>query len=327
MKLIGQVVLCLHMRGFSMTQQTEGKSQSLVAAWISLISNIILTLLKTVVGFLFKSPSLVADGVHNAADVVASGASLASMKLSKLPADEEHPYGHGKAEVLASGFVAILLGIIALYMIFESVKAFFAPVSTTHVISLVAGVVSLVWKQILYVYTIRIGKRENSKGLIATAYDHLSDVYASIAVVIGLGIALTGQHFHWPIARYGDALASIVVSLIILRLAFRMGVDAGNILMERNVPEEQLLEYECFILDVPQVKRIDRIRAREHGHYIIVDVRVSVPGDLTVKTGHDISRSIKRGMMKRFPNIQEVLVHINPWFAKEDEETVQPQEV
>ena len=157
----------------------------IIAVWISLISNIILTILKIVVGTIFQSPVLLADGYHNAGDVVASAAALTSMRISKRPADEDHPYGHGKAEVISSAIVAIILGLAAIYIAYESISAFFNEPEKASLIAFITAVISLVWKQVLYVYTIRIGKKANSKGLIATAYDHLADVYASLAAVIG----------------------------------------------------------------------------------------------------------------------------------------------
>lgn len=285
----------------------------MVAAWISLFSNIVLTILKLIVGFLFKSPSLIADGFNNAADIVASGTTLGSMRISKMPADREHPYGHGKAEVIASGIVAIVLIFVSLLMIYESVTALFEPFVEAHVLPLIAAVVSLIWKQILYIYTVRIGKRVNSKGLIATAYDHLSDVYASLAAVIGISLALWGQYMAIPFAEYGDPLASIVVSFLILRVAIHMGKESVDILMERNIPEEELRKYQELIFKVSGVKQIDQLRGREHGHYRLIDVRVGVPATLSVKEGHDIALQIKETLMSEFKEIQEVFVHINPW--------------
>lgn len=198
----------------------EHHKSSLLAAWISVISNVLLTLLKIIVGFLSKSQVLLADGIHNAADVVAS---LGSMKISNQPADEDHPYGHGKAEVISSGIVAIILTLTALFMAYELIVALFHPATEPH---LIASVVSLIWKQILYVYTMRIGRKANSKGLIATAYDHLADVYASIAAVIGIGISLLNNIYPIPYAAYGNPLAGIIVSLFVLKLAIGMGKEA-----------------------------------------------------------------------------------------------------
>lgn len=101
--------------------------QSTFAIWLSFISNIVLTAIKLGVGFLSNSPVLIADGVHNAGDVVATGAALSSMRISKQPPDEDHPYGHGKAEVLGAGVVAIILALAALYMAYHSVMVLFEP--------------------------------------------------------------------------------------------------------------------------------------------------------------------------------------------------------
>lgn len=293
---------------------TGGNNKSMLAVWISLVSNVVLTVLKLVVGLLANSQVLIADGVHNAGDVIATMAALSSMRISKRPADEDHPYGHGKAEVLGSGIVAFILVLAAVYMGYHAVMAFFEEPGQASVIALIAAVVSLVWKQLLYVYTMRIGKQENSKGLIATAYDHLADVYASIAAVIGIALALVGDYSGIRILAYGDPAAGIIVSILVLKLAWHMAQEAMDILMEKTVSADKLNEYTALVQSVPEVKRIDRIRAREHGHYILVDMRVSVPGEFSIQQGHDISRTIKTAIMERHQEVGEVLIHLNPWY-------------
>ncbi|MBB4826133.1 cation diffusion facilitator family transporter [Sporosarcina luteola] len=300
------------------TEHHQGHSiASLVAIWISLMSNIVLTVLKIIVGILFNSPVLLADGFHNAGDVAASAAALTSMRISKRPADEDHPYGHGKAEVIGSGIVAIILGIAALYIAYESITTFFEEPAKASVIALITAIVSLVWKQVLYVYTMRVGKQTNSKGLIATAYDHLADVYASLAAVVGIGLALIGDIYHIGFLSYGDPFAGVVVSVLVLRLAYEIGKDSIDILMEKNVSHERLEEFAKLIRTFPEVKRIDRLRAREHGHYILVDVRVGVSGEMTIQEGHDISSGIRNLILKTHDDVDEVLVHLNPWYPDE----------
>lgn len=292
-------------------------SSSLIALWISLISNVVLTVLKVVVGYLFNSQVLIADGIHNAGDVIATFAALTSSLVSKKPADKDHPYGHGKAEVIASAIVAIILILAALLMVYKSVEALFEPAVEASIIALVAAFVSLIWKQGLYVYCIGLGKAQNSKSLIATANDHLADVYASIAAVVGIGATLIGERYDIPFAQYGDPIAGMIVSYFVLKLAYQMGKESIGVLMEENVPSEQLIQLESIVRSIPQVKRIDRIRAREHGHYIIVDVRVSVSNNLTIKEGHDISRLIKNSIKNEIQNVEEVLVHLNPWYEED----------
>lgn len=288
----------------------------IIAVWISLISNIILTVLKIFVGTIFHSPVLLADGYHNAGDVVASAAALTSMRISQRPADDDHPYGHGKAEVIGAAIVAIILGLAAVYIAYESISAFFKEPEKASIIAFITAIVSLVWKQVLYVYTIRIGKRENSKGLIATAYDHLADVYASLAAVLGIGLALIGDIFHIKILAYGDPIAGIIVTILVFKLAYQIGKEAMDTLMEKSVSPERLDDFTDLINSIPEVKRIDLLRAREHGHYVLVDLRVGVRGELTVQEGHDIIRKIKKVIKENHQDVDEVLIHLNPWYGQ-----------
>ncbi|CAM3174560.1 cation diffusion facilitator family transporter [Filibacter tadaridae] len=296
-----------------MSQQTNSNA-SIVAVWISLLSNIVLTVLKITVGSLFHSPVLLADGFHNAGDVVATGAALTAMRISKRPADEDHPYGHGKAEVISSAIVALILGSAAIFIAYEAVKAIFEEPAKASLLALLTAIISVIWKQALYVYTIRIGKSSNSKGLIATAYDHLADVYASLAAVVGIGLAWIGGHYHIHILVYGDPIAGIIVSVLVFKLAYQIGKEALDTLMEKSVGIDRLNDFAILIKSIPEVKRIDRLRAREHGHYILVDVRVSIPGELTIQEGHDIIREMKKKIMGNHPDVDEVLIHLNPWY-------------
>jgi len=296
---------------------TAQKKHGWLAAWISLISNFILTVVKVVVGSLFSSTALIADGVHNGGDFIASIATISSMKLANQPADKEHPYGHGKAEDIATGIVSLILAFAGIYLIYESMVALFHPASEASLWALSAALISLLWKLGLYLYTIRVGKRLDSKSLIATAYDHLADVWASLAAVIGIGFAKIGDVFDLSYAVYGDPVAGIIVSLLILKVAYEMGIQAINVLMESSVSEEKQKFYQDLILSFPEVKRIDLLRAREHGNYILIDIRIGVRGDMTIQEGHDITRKIRDAIKKEDPKVEEVLIHLNPWYPGE----------
>jgi cation diffusion facilitator family transporter len=152
--------------------------------------------------------------------------------------------------------------------------------------------------------------------LIATAYDHLADVYASIAAVVGIGLALIGETFGIHYLSYGDPLAGIIVSILVLKLAYHMGRESFDVLMEKAVSQEKLDEYSSLVNSVSGVRRIDRLRAREHGHYILVDVRVSVPAELSIQEGHDITKEIKNAIMDTHSDVDEVLIHLNPWYEE-----------
>ncbi|WP_336772645.1 cation diffusion facilitator family transporter [Paenibacillus sp. MMO-58] len=289
-------------------------SSNVLAIWISLLSNLILTGIKLIVGLMFKSQVLIADGVHNAGDVIASMAALGAAKVAQKPADEDHPYGHGKSELIGSALVAIIMVIAALFIAYHSFESFFHPAAAASMVAFVAAVVSLFWKLWLYIYCIRISKQTSSKSLEATAFDHLADVYASLAAVIGIGAAIIGERNDISFLSYGDAAAGIVVAYFVLKLAYHMGKEAVDVLMEKTVSPEMLQDYERLVSSIPEVKRIDRIRAREFGQYVMIDVRVGIPGELTIQEGHDVSRKIKQIILDHHKDVEEVLIHLNPWY-------------
>lgn len=289
-----------------------------MAAWTAVGSNVLLTAVKLVIGYWFASNALVADGFHSAADVLASVAVLISMRISTRPADEEHPYGHGKAEVVAAGIVAGILTVAAFEIGLAAIDALFEHAKEPHWVAFAAALFSWGLKQVLYTYTIRLGKRLKSPGLIATAVDHQADVIASIAAAAGIGLALVGKWIHMPLLYYADPVAGFAVALLILKLAYDVGRKAVEVLMERNVEPEQLHSFTQIVLAVSHVKRLDRLRARAHGHYILVDVRVGVPGTITVQEGHDVARTIRNTIMQEHPDVEEVLVHLNPWYEGEE---------
>ncbi|ULL17219.1 cation transporter [Paenibacillus sp. H1-7] len=298
---------------------SSGKAAAnVIAIWISLISNLLLTGIKLIVGFLFNSQVLIADGVHNAGDVIATMAALGSAKVAQKPADDDHPYGHGKSELIGSAMVAIIMALAAIFIAYHSVESFFHPAAEASWIALIAALISLVWKQWLYVYCMRLGKETSSKSLEATALDHLADVYASIAAVIGIGGALIGDKFGIVFLSYGDAAAGLVVAFFVLKLTYHMGKEAVDVLMEKTVSPETIQEYERLVVSIHEVKRIDRIRARAFGQYVLIDVRVGVPAHLSVQEGHDVSRKIKKTIMEQHRDVEEVLIHLNPWYDGED---------
>jgi cation diffusion facilitator family transporter len=293
-----------------------GNRESLAkqVAWISVISNILLTIGKLTVGYIGKSDAVFADGIHSAADVFASVIVLLVIKIANKPADQEHPYGHGKAEVIVSGIVGILLFIVSIYIVYEAIVGFFHPISTPNIMAMWVAIISYGTKEILYRYSLKIGKQYSSKAIEAIAFDHKADIVASIAAAIGVILSIIGDKFNLPFLLYGDKVASIVVAYLIFKIAKEMLKEAFDILLERNIELDIINEYLSLISTFSDVKRIDRIRAREHGHYVIVDLRVSIDHDKTIKEGHDLSREIKKVLMKKHDNIEEVLIHLNPYF-------------
>ncbi len=285
-------------------------------AWISIWSNIILTVGKIVIGIIASSDALFADGIHSAADVFAAVIVLLVLKVSSKPADLEHPYGHGKAEVIVSGVIGILLLLVSLYIVYEGVAGFFHPIETPSMIAFWIALFSYVAKECLFRYSMNVGKRVNSKAIEAVAYDHQADIVASLAAAIGILLSYLGDKLGITFLLYGDKVASIFVAYLIFKIAREMLTEAFHILIERNVQPEMMEQFEAVILSFEEVRRIDRIRAREHGHYIIMDIRISIDQDKTIKEGHDLSREIKNSLKEKFDHIEEVLIHLNPYFPE-----------
>ncbi|MCO7126081.1 cation diffusion facilitator family transporter [Sporolactobacillus shoreicorticis] len=299
--------------------------KALLTAWVSLVSNLLLTLIKIIFGLIFHSTALVADGVHNGGDVIASIATIGSMKLSNHPADREHPYGHGKAEDISTAFISIVLIVAALFLTYEAVKALFGPISSVSIWAFAAALFSALAKWLLYIYTKKGADRYHSKSLYATAADHLADIYASIAAALGLGIGWIGTIFHLPYTHYGDPVAGIVVSILILRIAIVMIIKAINVLMESSVDESVQEKYRQVFLSFPEVKVIDILRAREHGNVVLIDAQIRIPASYTIQEGDDLTEAIRSKMIHTYPNVDEVLIHINPWYK--DQVLVEPDSV
>ncbi|WP_419955785.1 cation diffusion facilitator family transporter [Neobacillus niacini] len=285
-------------------------------AWISVISNVILTVGKIIIGWYGNSDAVFADGIHSAADVFASVIVLLVIKIANKPADKEHPYGHGKAEVIVSGIVGILLFLVSIYVVYEGISGFFHEVETPSFLAMWVAIISYITKIILYRSSLKVAKEHNSKAIEAIAFDHKADIVASIAAAIGVLLSIIGEHFNILLLHYGDKAASIFVAYLIFKISKEMLMEAFDILLERNIDAETLQEYINVVNEFQEVKRIDRIRAREHGHYILVDLRISIDHFKTIKEGHDLAKSIKGRLMERYDNIDEVLIHLNPYFPE-----------
>ncbi|MBT2728986.1 cation transporter [Bacillus sp. ISL-75] len=287
-------------------------------AWISVISNIILTLGKIVIGWYGHSDAVFADGIHSAADVFASVIVLLVIKIANKPADNEHPYGHGKAEVIVSGIIGILLFLVAIYVVYEGISGFFHEVESPSLLAMWVALFSYVTKVILYRSSLKVAKQNKSKAIEAIAFDHKADIVASIAAAIGVLLSIAGNRFDIHFLLYGDKAASIFVAYLIFKIAKEMLTEAFDILLERNINTETLQEYIAVVNEFQEVKRIDRIRARELGHYVLVDLRISIDHYKTIKQGHDLAKLIKQKLMDKFDNIQEVLIHLNPYFEQDE---------
>jgi cation diffusion facilitator family transporter len=281
--------------------------------WLGIAGNLFLALMKGVVGWWAGSRALLADAANSATDVVSSLAVLYGIHLSHAPPDEEHPYGHGKAENIVSVIVAVLVAGVGLEAGVQAVKAFFQQPTPPGWPALVAAILSMVVKEGMFRYTIRLGKKWKSQAIITSAWDHRADVVSTLAALVGVAGAMLGPVVGIPALVYLDPLAGIVVVVFVLSVAAKLIRESMRSAMDRVLDAEETEELRKAAEEVAGVLRIDELLAREHGHYVIVDIRVAVDPAITVEEGHSIGKRVKQRLLERFDHVSGVFVHINPY--------------
>lgn len=286
----------------------------IIATWIGIIINMLLAILKAIGGILSGSRALLADALHSASDIVSSIVILFAVKIAARPPDKEHPYGHGKAENVASIFVALLLIIVGIEISLSSIKVFFGEVPLApKKIALTILVISIIIKEMLFHYKMHIGKKYRSSALITDAWHHRSDSLSSIAALFGVSSAVVGEYFNISFLIYGDAAAGILVSIIVIKVGYSLAKESSLVMMEKVLDKEEVLIYRKTVKSIDGVLRIDQIHARTHGSYVIIDLKISVNPNITVIEGHDIAAEVKQKLLEKHDDIEDVLVHINPY--------------
>jgi cation diffusion facilitator family transporter len=193
---------------------------------IGLVGNIILTVLKFIAGIVGRSPAMVADAVHSLSDVVATAVVYVSLKISSKPPDEKHPLGHGHAETLAAFFVGLTLFGTAIYIVFEAVHTLSrGDYSEPGKLALVGALVSIVVKELMFRYTLRVGKATKSTAIVANAWDHRSDAYSSLAALVGIAGAILGYPFL-------DPVSCLIIACFIGKVSIEIFTENINLVMD-----------------------------------------------------------------------------------------------
>lgn len=295
-----------------MSETRFGKAE--MAAWMGIIGNLTLAAVKGTIGFIAGSKALMADAVSSASDVAGSVAVLVGLKAARRPADADHPYGHGKAEPIAAIVVSVLMIVIGVEIGKSSLDVLRSGVQKApEWIALVALAISILVKEVLFRYNYSLGKKLSSQALLAGAMDHRTDVFASFAAAVGVLGAMAGDVFNQPKLYMLDPLAGIFVSVLVLRTGYKMIRESVHNTMDHVLHEEDAAELIQTVQRINGVITVDGLRAREHGHYVIVDVKISVNPKITVAEGHEIAKLAKQHLMKRFIHVSDVLVHVNPY--------------
>ncbi|MEI5905710.1 cation diffusion facilitator family transporter [Bacillus spongiae] len=282
------------------------------AALIGIIGNIILAIIKWVAGIAGNSRALVADAVHSASDVAGSLAVYIGLRAAKQPPDRDHPYGHGKAESIAAIIVAVLLFLVGIEIGRASIESFFDPIDPPTIVAIYAVIFSIIVKEAMFQYKYRLGKKINSDALIVNAYEHRSDVFSSIAALIGIVASILGGRLEIDWLIYADPVAGLFVALLVLRMAWHLGSESIHNTLDHVLHDEDTVELKEIVLAIPEVKALGELHAREHGYYVIIDIKISVDPHITVEEGHKVGKKVKNALLAK-ANVKDVFVHINPY--------------
>jgi len=275
---------------------------------IGIITSILLAIIKATAGVLGNSNALVADAIESTADVFTSVIVLTGLKIASKPADMNHPYGHGKAEPIAGMIVASALIVAAIIIIIQSIYEIITPHHAPAAFTLIVLVAVVVTKELLFRFVIKVGENIESISVKNDAWHHRSDAITSLAVFIGISIALIGGKGY----EEADDYAALFASGIIIFNAYRLFKPAFSEIMDTAPPIHILEEVKSAAGKVDGVMTIDKCFVRKMGLEFFVDIHVVVNRDLPVHAGHLIGHNVKDELMKFNPKISDVLVHIEP---------------
>lgn len=273
-------------------------------AIVSIIAYLCLSALKLIIGYSANSEALRADGLNNATDIVASIAVLIGLRLSQKPADQDHPYGHWKAETVASLVASFIMMAVGLQVLYAAVISVFeGKQESPDLISAWTGIFCAIIMYFVYRYNKKLGEKINSQAVTAAAKDNLSDAWVSIGIVAGI----IGSQFSLP---WLDPVAAVIVGLLICKTAWDIFRDASHHLTD-GFDEEEIQSFKTTTLSLYGVKGVKEIKARNYGNNTVVDIVILVNSNLDIRDAHDISTKVENILMNKH-DVYNVHVHVEP---------------
>ncbi len=286
------------------TERTRAAARS---TWVSVVVNVVLTLAQLVVGVLTRSQALVADGLHSLSDLASDVVVLVVNRHSHKDPDSDHPYGHQRFETAGSLVLGVLMAGVGAGLLWSAVGKLGAPPAEgVEAAALWMALGTLVAKEGLFRYLLRVARRVKSSLLAANAWHARSDAASSLVVALGIGGSLLGYGFL-------DAVAAVVVGLMIVRMGWRYGWTALNDLMDRGVSTEEVEAIRATLAATPGVIGAHDIRTRRMGDTVLVDAHLEVEATLTVEAGHAIAVAARDRVLAAHPQVLQVMIHIDPW--------------
>lgn len=281
--------------------------------WIGSIVNFILLIFKFIAGFLGHSSALVADAVHSLSDFVTDIIVIVFVKISGKPEDEDHRYGHGKYETLATALIGLALLAVGIGLLVSGATKVAEVLNGTtlpapSMIALIAAAVSIVSKEILYRYTVKVGKKLDSQAVIANAWHHRSDAFSSVGTLVGIG----GAIFLGEKWRILDPIAAIVVSAFIIKVAIELIKPCIDELLERSLPAETEKQILDIIASFPEVSSPHHLRTRRIGNHIAIEIHLRMDGQISLENAHTVATDIERRLKAEFGPETHIGIHMEP---------------
>ena len=277
------------------------------------IVNFLLLVFKFFAGIAGHSAAMLADAVHSLSDFITDIVVIVFVRIAGKPEDKGHDYGHGKYETLATAIIGLLLLCVGFGIFWNGASSIYTflrggQLESPGVVALVAALVSIVSKEILYQYTVIQGKKLNSQAVIANAWHHRSDALSSIGTAIGIGGAiLLGDH-----RRVLDPVAAVVVSFFIMKVSVRLLIPCVDELLEKSLPEDVEKEIEQTVLSFPGVSQPHHLRTRRIGNYYAIELHVRMDGKITLEEAHSTATAIENKLKEMFGKGTHVGIHVEP---------------
>ena len=289
--------------------QPDRRKISRDLAAVGFAGNIALSAFKLAAGIFGNSAAMISDAVHSLSDVLATAIAFAGVKLSEREADSRHPYGHERFECVASLALGIVLALTGAAIGLASMESIatraYLDAPTPGALALAAAVVSIAVKEGMFWYTRHWARVMDSSAFMADAWHHRSDALSSVGALAGIGAAMLG----FPA---GDALASLVICAIVLKVAFDVLREALGNMTDTPCDAHEEREISACMANIEGVVRIDSLRTRKFGNRVYVDAEIAVDGSLPLVEAHAIAEAAHDAVERRFPDVKHIMIHENP---------------
>lgn len=278
-------------------------------SFVSIVANIVLSVLKFLAGIIAHSGAMISDAVHSASDVFSTIVVIIGIKISSKDSDKGHPYGHERLECVAAIVLATILCITGIGIGYSAIgniaQRDYNNLAVPGIMALIAALVSIGVKEAMFWYTKVNAKKIDSSALMADAWHHRSDALSSVGALVGIA----GARMGYPIL---DSVASLIICVFIVKAAYDIFMDAVKKMIDEACDEETEKGLREAALEQEGVLGIDLLRTRVFGNKIYVDIEISADGNKPLRETHDIAERVHDTIEKRFPKVKHIMVHVNP---------------